>query len=45
MSREKKTPTTKQTMKGHTFSGNTDFYFALKAASFNKAKLQGERKG
>lgn len=32
----KKIPVTKQTKKGHTLSGNTNFYFALKVASFNK---------
>lgn len=34
----KKIPIIKQTKKGHTLSGNTNFYFALKVASFNKWK-------
>lgn len=39
----KKIPITKQTKKGHILSGNTNFYFALNVASFNKEKKEKKR--
>jgi len=40
----KKIPITKQTKKGHTPSGNINFYFALKVASFIKGKKKKDKK-